>query len=284
MESLTVKEAIAVLPGSSIVIPQEKYDYLLEDLKSIMVVRLLNAKMETIRGKHEIGERIAKEFDEGGITEYKGVIEKLSIDLKTSESELYRCIEFYRKYPDYEEMLSKIPEGNNLSWNLIRSKYIPDLPTASIPYIIPTLELVDQWGLVSWWNKCVDKNFTLLIKSPVNAKGERPDISLMVTLAKSENVSGMQAIQDDIRLFFLKLKHWKEEDLQRDDYARIHRSIKYLLIKSKGDIVKAKSMIKAMADKYDGAGLDWDLGTVVKKWMELANTDPNLKYMKKRTI
>jgi len=47
------------------------------------------------------------------------MIEQLAEDLQISRSEIYRCTEFYQRYPEISQTLGK------LSWNYIHTKLLP---------------------------------------------------------------------------------------------------------------------------------------------------------------
>ncbi|MFA5442056.1 MAG: hypothetical protein WC288_01960 [Candidatus Paceibacterota bacterium] len=105
------------------------YRYLIENLQAIVTTRMTNSRIELIACKWEIGKEIigSKEnFEKFGYGE--NVIEILSKDLNMSASDLYKCIQFFKKYPanDFDDIMMSLPEGNNLSWWLLSQKYLSD--------------------------------------------------------------------------------------------------------------------------------------------------------------
>jgi phage N-6-adenine-methyltransferase len=75
-----------------------------------------------VEGYHQLGERIVT--DENYQKEAKGnksSVQDLAQNLRISERTIYYAIQFYEKYPD----LSTVPEGKNISWNKIVTKYLP---------------------------------------------------------------------------------------------------------------------------------------------------------------
>lgn len=105
------------------------YKYLIEDLQAIITTRMTNSRIELIACKWEIGKEIIgsrENFEKFGYGE--NVIEILSKDLNMSASDLYKCIQFFKKYPanDFDDIMMSLPEGNNLSWAKLSQKYLPE--------------------------------------------------------------------------------------------------------------------------------------------------------------
>jgi len=78
---------------------------------------------------------------------------------------------------------------------------------------------------------------------------------------------------DKIRKEYIKLKGWQEEDLVSDDYARIHKAIKTLLLKAKDDEKALKALYWVAKQGYT----DWTMETVVKKYQNTINICPKCK-------
>ena len=108
------------------------YKTLLEDIKDVIVTKGTEARMAVIETKWLIGKDIVDSLVKLKRFEYgKGIVEQLAKDLKISVSGLYKCLQFYKQFPTdtFDEALSKLPEGNNLSWYKITQKYLPDTKT-----------------------------------------------------------------------------------------------------------------------------------------------------------
>ena len=103
----------------TLTISEDRYRYLLDDLKTIAVERGHNARWEYLCGRHEIGQRIIQEIDGGSIT---GLLLRLAADLAVAERELWYCVEFVRQYPE----LNNIPEGKAVSWNKVKKNYLTE--------------------------------------------------------------------------------------------------------------------------------------------------------------
>jgi len=97
------------------------YQSLVDDCKAIITEAVFNSRWALVEGYHMLGERIATENNLERSEIYgKKILTGLSKSLDTSERTLYRAIQFYEKYPD----LDNLPEGKNISWNKIITKYL----------------------------------------------------------------------------------------------------------------------------------------------------------------
>ncbi len=82
--------------------------------------------------KHAIGKRILLDFDRFGKPEYGSKrIENSARDMDVSISDLYKCIQFARKYPNIVTPLQY------LSWRTIVNKYLPENPKYEYKNSIP---------------------------------------------------------------------------------------------------------------------------------------------------
>jgi len=82
-----------------------------------------------VKTKHSIGKRIIDDEDKLGKPEYgEHRIENIAKDLGIGKADLYRCVQFARKYPE----LSSVDD--NLSWEKIKREYLP-MPKEEPPEI-----------------------------------------------------------------------------------------------------------------------------------------------------
>lgn len=98
------------------------YEDLTEDCKDIVTETIFTSRWALVEGYHKLGERIredklAQEFAKGN----KGFVQDLARNISISERTVYYAIQFYDKYPS----LDKVPEGKNISWNKVITKYLP---------------------------------------------------------------------------------------------------------------------------------------------------------------
>ena len=99
------------------------YQDLLSDLKKIAWTRFVELK-------HAIGERIIKDELKFGKPEYGSKrIEELAKDLSMNSREIYRCIQFVKKFPTLSYSLA------GLTWKNIVNKYLPE------PKVSPVTQL-----------------------------------------------------------------------------------------------------------------------------------------------
>ena len=262
------------------VVDNERYGYLLDDLKSIWVERIKNLNEEKMRGMWEIGERINKEFVEAGYKEYTKLLSKISADMELyhfSQSELYRAVEFHRKFPIFEEVYN-LEEGQNISWNKIRDFYLPQIPIQRIPRTLPILEFQDKWHMIEWWLKNPEMNFTMVI-----ADKEHPELRLVVRpeSIKRDTVPIMQILKD-LGYFYISIKKYNSDDLDSQFWGDFNKAAKNMLIRAKGDVGKVKSAIQWAANKFTPIGLDWNYNTVLKHWPDAIRTAAPYEHYIKR--
>jgi len=241
-------------------IPESSYKHLLSELKDIVVERVYNARIEQIQMKWEIGDTIVEELKD--YHPNTNLIKRLSADIRVSESELYRCIKFREKFVTWDSVIARLPGGKNISWNKIRETILPDLPIGKLSLAFPQVEVLDKWGLIGWFSKHDSKDVAVVIKDP-----KYPGVALRVTQMKNVDSTAATPLQEAfsvIRDHYVKVKKWDPEGLASDDYARIHKTIKVLLLKAKGDIKKITDAI----DWQSTHEYDWTIETVAKKWMD----------------
>ena len=99
------------------------YELLVDDCKAIMTEGIFNSRWTLLETYHQLGERIVTDnnFDRKEVYGKK-IIAGLRESLRTSESTIWRAVQFYEKYPQLET----VPEGKNISWNKIITKYLPN--------------------------------------------------------------------------------------------------------------------------------------------------------------
>lgn len=100
----------------------EWYQHLIEDCKDIITEAIFTSRWSLVEGYHQLGERIVTDGNyqkaaKGNLTS----LSDLSKNINVGERNLYRAIQFYDKYP----LLDQVPEGKNITWNKIITKYLP---------------------------------------------------------------------------------------------------------------------------------------------------------------
>jgi len=129
---------------SEVVVPIENeqwYSQLIEDCKDIITEAVFTSRWALVEGYHQLGERIVTDSDYNKWEQNKAglVLQGLAKDINISERSLYYAIQFYEKYP----RLDAVPEGKNITWNKIITKYLPTPKVESTPLAtIPNVTLI----------------------------------------------------------------------------------------------------------------------------------------------
>lgn len=121
------------MSDQEIVIPASEpwYAALVEECRAIMTEAVFNSRWALVEGYHTLGERIVTETNFDRQAAYgKKIAQGLAQSLGVSERTVNYAIQFYEKYPS----LDTIPEGKNISWNKIVTKYLPaPRPAEALP-------------------------------------------------------------------------------------------------------------------------------------------------------
>ena len=96
----------------------EKFEVLAQECEAIITEAVFASRQLLIEGYHALGKRIREEETEK-ITE---LVKSLAVRVRISERTLWYAVQFYDKYPD----LDRLPEGKNISWSKIITKYLPE--------------------------------------------------------------------------------------------------------------------------------------------------------------
>lgn len=112
----------------------EWYQALVEECKAIITEAVFTSRWALVEGYWKLGERISEENDNFKRANIYGekIVQDLAESLGTSSRTLHYAIQAYKKYPKLDGM----PEGKNLSWNKLITKYLPE-PKKNIIEIEP---------------------------------------------------------------------------------------------------------------------------------------------------
>ena len=109
----------------------EWYQSLISDCKGIISEAVFISRWALVEGYHNLGKRILEEHDNFERKKIYGekIVQDLAFSLGMSSRILWYAIQFVNKYPD----LTTVPEGKNITWNKIITKYLttskePDQP------------------------------------------------------------------------------------------------------------------------------------------------------------
>lgn len=143
------------LPLSDLIIADsEWYQYLIDDLKSIVTECEFSARWAVVEKYHAIGKRILEESDNMPLIELCNAVSK---ELGLSQRSMYHATEFATKYPD----LHLLPNGKNVSWHKIVTNLLPEKSRKKKPKPSPTLpetykEFVHNYPCIKCGKKPVD--------------------------------------------------------------------------------------------------------------------------------
>jgi len=104
------------------------YQALCEECRAIITETMFNSRIEMLKGKWELGKRVMEEelnFQRAGYGEK--MVEVLAKDLEMSAVHLWKCIQFYKKFPqqNFDEVVNELPESKNISWYKVYTQYLP---------------------------------------------------------------------------------------------------------------------------------------------------------------
>jgi len=102
---------------NDLVIKDKKYCALVEDIKNTITEAVYNSRWALVEGYWNVGKLIRECFADRKLTKQ---LQGLAVDVGMSERILWYALQFYDKYPD----LNEVPEGKNITWNKIITKYL----------------------------------------------------------------------------------------------------------------------------------------------------------------
>jgi len=94
------------------------YKSLLDDVSSTLSEAVFASRMTLIEGYHAVGARLRQEEDRMPMTE---LVHQCAVDMGVKPRKLWYAIQFFDTFPD----MNKLPEGKNISWTKIKTKYLP---------------------------------------------------------------------------------------------------------------------------------------------------------------
>lgn len=116
----------------------EHWEYVVEQIKATITEAVHNSRWMLIEGYWNIGKLLREEFGNKDLTK---TLTALSADVNLSERTLWRALACYDKYPDIQQ----IPEGKNITWNRLITKYLPN-PPGEEPKVKPKMLKCNECG------------------------------------------------------------------------------------------------------------------------------------------
>ena len=109
---------------------QDWYKSLIDDCKAIITEAVFTSRWALVEGYWGLGQRIREEINLKREDIYgKKILSDLSKSIKVGERTIYRAIQAYDKYPDIQQL----PEGKNITWNKLITKYLPQPKEKTTP-------------------------------------------------------------------------------------------------------------------------------------------------------
>ena len=98
------------------------YKTLVEDCHDIITEAVYQSRWALVEGYHNLGKRILEDHDNFKRAKIYGekIVQGLAESLNMSSRIIWYAIQFVKKYPT----LDLIPEGKNITWNKIITKYL----------------------------------------------------------------------------------------------------------------------------------------------------------------
>ena len=109
---------------------EEWYEALVEECKAIVTEAQFTSRWALVEGYWNLGKRIREENDNFERAKIYGekIVQGLAISLGISTRTIHYALQFYDKYPK----LDRVPEGKNISWNKLITKYLPEPKTKEV--------------------------------------------------------------------------------------------------------------------------------------------------------
>ena len=104
------------------------YTELIEECKAILSEGHFAANLEILKTKWELGRRVEEEqknFSRAGYG--RKVIEILAKELDIADSSLWKCIQFYKKFPEkkFDNVICQLGDGKTPSWHKVCLEILP---------------------------------------------------------------------------------------------------------------------------------------------------------------
>jgi len=119
--------------GKDLIFKDERYLALVDEIKTTITEAVYNSRWALVEGYWNVGKLIREYFADGQLTKR---LQGLAVDVGMSERILWYALQFYDKYPD----LSEVPEGKNITWNKIMTKYLTETTGEKPKFIAQEIE------------------------------------------------------------------------------------------------------------------------------------------------
>lgn len=110
---------------------QEWYSPLLDELTSTITESVFTSRWALIDGYHIVGRKLRETSTKHNV-KITTLLTDCAEDMKISDRKLWYAVKFFDKYP----RLDKLPDGKNISWNKIKTKYLTERTKKEKEYTI----------------------------------------------------------------------------------------------------------------------------------------------------
>jgi N6-adenosine-specific RNA methylase IME4 len=98
------------------IVSEDWYISLVEECKAIITEAVFTSRWALVEGYHGLGERVVTDTNLNRKDVYgKNILTRVSKSIGVHERDLYRAIQFYKKFPD----LDALPGGKNMTWKKV---------------------------------------------------------------------------------------------------------------------------------------------------------------------
>lgn len=122
----------SIIPEQANIVNQEWYSNLVEECKAIITEATFTSRWALVEGYWELGKRIREEYKTRQELYGKKIAQGLAESIGISERTINYACAAYDKYPE----IGQLPEGKNISWNKLITKYLPE-PKKPAPIPLP---------------------------------------------------------------------------------------------------------------------------------------------------
>ena len=119
----------SILPQNASLANQEWYSNLVEECKAIITEAIFTSRWALVEGYWNIGKLIREQYKTHKEIYGKKIAQDLAESIGISERTINYACAAYDKYPD----LGQMPEGKNISWNKLVTKYLPAPKEKELP-------------------------------------------------------------------------------------------------------------------------------------------------------
>lgn len=100
----------------------EKYQLMIEQIKAAITEAIHNSRWDLIVGYWSVGKLIREDADPKEDKFTTQLLQGIAVDVGVSERTLWYALKAYDTYPE----LDTIPEGKNISWTKLTTKYLTE--------------------------------------------------------------------------------------------------------------------------------------------------------------